>query len=1254
MSDDDEDTQPKTLAERIALLGLGSESARPASRVSQRPTPRGSMDTVLSQAAAAAPAKPPSAPRPLIPNKLPVTRAPIQAWNSHGDIMQHDLRNGSSAVQAPHGAELQCRSLEPLARTASVKDRIQSLYLPQNEIEVAVPNPFASPELPDTSEMGPVSPLPPLPSAVPVFARRATDAGRHPAYVPSEGLVSPHATRDMQPFSAGTTPRQSIGRSFRRPPMPQMSRPTSVLSMNTDSNGTYAPYLPHVPPKPAGLGSLKSPVAGSGSAGTFGRSQNASVSAEAGAAQGTRGASLPPPPAPPQTVQRSPLPPPPPPPLMGRNMSHVRMSLPPPPPPPTQSQLQPGYAASPSQSQSGYGSASASEHIISPGSRQASTVRVGLAAASNNTSRTALDFSADAALRPTQPSYRGCNRRAPALGAPPFLSVEATGPVLSCLGGAYSVVAHQSRIICTRVATGEIGAIHNAPGPEERFVGLAPVQATRDPASECARVWACTNAGRVLVLNTNSTGALQERLSTASRASIMAMFGVGAGEVWTVRDDGLAEAWRDRSAAPDVGDAALVPERRFSIGSELQLARRAGRAVLLLVRGRELWLAGGRSVWVFDTQRASEPLASVAASALLSTQAPPLALHTVAQLALSAHDAAITCLAADAGVADAGRALVYAGTDAGHVVVWRAKTRERVRTLDVSNGERDVRVTALACVLDRWLWVGLASGRILVLDVAEWTVAKEWTAASTAVTALHVDWTALLTSRACLQVASVHAGGSVFFWDGALLHDRLDRELRRRTPAFAHKREVAVQINSWNIDALKPDVLDSAERGFVARWLGAGGSAPDLLVVGLQEVVDLESKKMTAKSLWRNTTTKAGHARADISKRYGLWRRALEKILQRGGAFAEPYRAVACQNMVGLFVCVFARDDVYRRVRDVEVSQVKTGMGGLHGNKGGIGVRLVFDDTALCFVNAHLAAGESVGNNLARIQHSATIVSSLAFKRPAPVLQPVPIAAPAADLANVALDAFVDGGDGQRYLDHAACFFSGDLNFRLRTSRLQAERCLDAGEVESLLQYDQLLPMISADAPPAFAISPAALPTDLPHTLPTTAESDSSGDEEETRDVGSTGFALSAFHEMPIHFRPTYKYDPGTDRFDTSEKRRTPAWCDRVLFRGQASDQDDHGLITPLAYQRLECRQSDHRPIFATFRVGVKQIDRDARARVLADVHAECGARIASEAAAFARVLWLSRHAPSVDAAAELLAAAGGDLDRALHQLLNV
>ncbi|KAJ1839278.1 hypothetical protein LPJ70_005121, partial [Coemansia sp. RSA 2708] len=107
-------------------------------------------------------------------------------------------------------------------------------------------------------------------------------------------------------------------------------------------------------------------------------------------------------------------------------------------------------------------------------SRQSSTARVGAAAAASNHARTALDFSSDAALRPAQPSYRGCNRRPPSLGVHPVLSLDAAGPTVSCLGGQYAVVVHHARVVCTRVDTGEIGAIHNAPGPEERFVGIAP------------------------------------------------------------------------------------------------------------------------------------------------------------------------------------------------------------------------------------------------------------------------------------------------------------------------------------------------------------------------------------------------------------------------------------------------------------------------------------------------------------------------------------------------------------------------------------------------------------------------------------------------------------------------------------------------------------------------------------------------------------------------------------------------------------
>lgn len=41
-------------------------------------------------------------------------------------------------------------------------------------------------------------------------------------------------------------------------------------------------------------------------------------------------------------------------------------------------------------------------------------------------------------------------------------------------------------------------------------------------------------------------------------------------------------------------------------------------------------------------------------------------------------------------------------------------------------------------------------------------------------------------------------------------------------------------------------------------------------------------------------------------------------------------------------------------LRDVAKITVKTGMGGRHGNKGGILARFVIDDTSLCFINCHL------------------------------------------------------------------------------------------------------------------------------------------------------------------------------------------------------------------------------------------------------------------------------------------------------------
>ena len=49
------------------------------------------------------------------------------------------------------------------------------------------------------------------------------------------------------------------------------------------------------------------------------------------------------------------------------------------------------------------------------------------------------------------------------------------------------------------------------------------------------------------------------------------------------------------------------------------------------------------------------------------------------------------------------------------------------------------------------------------------------------------------------------------------------------------------------------------------------------------------------------------------------------------------------------------------------------------------------------------------------------------------------------------------------------------------------------------------------------------------------------------------GRVFRGMREGPIRFRPTYKFDKATANpfaYDSSEKRRIPAWCDRIFFRG--------------------------------------------------------------------------------------------------------
>ena len=78
----------------------------------------------------------------------------------------------------------------------------------------------------------------------------------------------------------------------------------------------------------------------------------------------------------------------------------------------------------------------------------------------------------------------------------------------------------------------------------------------------------------------------------------------------------------------------------------------------------------------------------------------------------------------------------------------------------------------------------------------------------------------------------------------------------------------------------------------------------------------------------------------------------------------------------------------------------------------------------------------------------------------------------------------------------------------------------------------------------------------------------------------------SGYHEDAITFPPTFKYDPGTNQFDTSSKQRVPSYTDRILYKWRSCSQNK---ITPLHYDSVQdVLTSDHKPVWGMWEVSIR------------------------------------------------------------------
>ncbi|XP_068271995.1 inositol polyphosphate 5-phosphatase K isoform X3 [Nyctibius grandis] len=95
---------------------------------------------------------------------------------------------------------------------------------------------------------------------------------------------------------------------------------------------------------------------------------------------------------------------------------------------------------------------------------------------------------------------------------------------------------------------------------------------------------------------------------------------------------------------------------------------------------------------------------------------------------------------------------------------------------------------------------------------------------------------------------------------------------------------------------------------------------------------------------------------------------------------------------------------------------------------------------------------------------------------------------------------------------------------------------------------------------------------------------------------------LQEFIEGPLQFKPTYKFDLYSEVYDTSEKKRKPAWTDRILWRvknlcqhaskeGEFSEEEQRISVTLNNYiSHMSYGISDHKPVTGTFGLELKPL----------------------------------------------------------------
>lgn len=404
-------------------------------------------------------------------------------------------------------------------------------------------------------------------------------------------------------------------------------------------------------------------------------------------------------------------------------------------------------------------------------------------------------------------------------------------------------------------------------------------------------------------------------------------------------------------------------------------------------------------------------------------------------------------------------------------------------------------------------------------------------------------------------------------------YQTLSQALYERRAEYTRPRSVRIKVGSWNVAAQKGTEKD------IGAWL-VGGKGIEESLAGLgvkgpksesEEPRESVREQEARSSKYAPTVPQNDDGAEPGGEEIGLYVLGLQEVVDIGSAtealrpYTDPtianrwkaelvaalpprYNLVAEQQLIGLLLLVYASPTVYPHVKSVSTTSVGTGLMGYMGNKGAVTARIVLGETTrLVFVNSHLAAGADKAALDRRNWDFGQISSRTRFE-------------PITDSMGLSQNA----GEGIGEADFA--FWFGDLNYRLEGIPGDDVRRLLTMHTKDL---DHELPVEPKDRPSSPSGSSdvtkhssstssseeaVPLPPELdPASLQTTITSLLPHDELRLQQKAGKAFH-DGWEEGPLLFLPSYKYDVGTvGVFDSSEKRRGPSWCDRILYRTRAA-----------------------------------------------------------------------------------------------------